>query len=44
MVAYTKTLQRKREESERLRRERDKIKSIDLRFERLQVVGLREFC
>ena len=32
MVAYTKTLQRKREESERLRRERDKIKSIDLRF------------
>ena len=34
MVAYTKPLQRKREESEELRGERDQIKFIDLRFER----------
>ena len=35
MVAYTKPQQRKKEESEKLRR-------IDLRFERWQVVGLRK--
>ena len=34
MVAYTKPQQRKKEESERLREERDQIKFIDLRFER----------
>ena len=33
-----------REESERLRGERDQIKFIDLRFERWQVVGLSELC
>ena len=40
MVAYTKPQQRKEEESEWLRRERerDPTKSIDLRFERWQVV------
>ena len=43
MVAYTKILQRKREERERLRGERDQIKSTD-RFERWQVVGLSELC
>ena len=32
--AYTKPQQRKKEESERLRGERDQIKFIDLRFER----------
>ena len=31
----------KKEESERLRGERDQIKSIDLRFEKWPVVGLR---
>ena len=40
MVAYTKPQQRKNEESKKLRRERDQIKSIDLRFERWRVVGL----
>ena len=40
MVAYTKPQQWKKEESERLRGEGDKIKFIDLRFERGQVVGL----
>ena len=39
MVAYTKPQQREKEESKRLRGERDKIKFIDLRFERWQVVG-----
>ena len=39
MVAYTKPQQRTTEESERLRRQRDQIKYIDLRFERWQVVG-----
>ena len=34
----------KREESERLRGERDQITFIDLRFERLEVVGLSELC
>ena len=33
-MAYKKPQQRKKEESERLRRERDQIKSIDVRFER----------
>ena len=42
MVAYIKNQQRKEEDSERLRRERDKIKFIDLRFERRQVVGFRK--
>ena len=34
MVAYTKPPQRKKEESKRLRGERDQIKFIDLGFER----------
>ena len=34
MVAYTKPQQRKKEESKRLREERDKINFIALRFER----------
>ena len=42
MMAYTKPQQRKKEESERLRGERDQIKLIDLRFERWQVVGSRK--
>ena len=42
MVAYTKLQQMKKEESGRLRGERDKIKFIYLRFERWQVVGLRK--
>ena len=42
MVAYTKPEHKKKEESEQLRGERDKIKCIDLRFERWQVVGLRK--
>ena len=42
MVAYTKPQQRKKEEIERLRGERDKIKFIDLRFERWQVVSCRK--
>ena len=33
MVAYTKPQQRKKEESERLRGQRDQTKFIDLRFE-----------
>ena len=41
-MAYTKPQQRKKEESERLRGGRDQAKSIDLRFERWQVVGLRK--
>ena len=40
MVAYTKPQQRKKEESERLRGERDQIKFIAHGFERWQVVGL----
>ena len=44
MVTYTMPQQRKKEESEQLRGERDKIKFIDLRFERGQVVGLSESC
>ena len=42
MVAYAKPQQRGKEEGEKLRGERDKIKFIDLRFERWQVVGLRK--
>ena len=42
MVAYTKPQQRKREESQRLRGERDRIKFIDFRFERGQVVRFRK--
>ena len=42
MVAYTKPQERKKEESERLRGERDQIKLIDARFERGQVVGFRK--
>ena len=41
MVAYTKPKQRKKEKSERLRRERDQIKFINLRVERWQAVGFR---
>ena len=42
MVAYTKPQQLNKEESERLRGERDQIKFIDLRFERWQVVRFRK--
>ena len=42
MVAYTKPQQRNEEESERLREERDRIKFVDLRFERWQVVRFRK--
>ena len=38
MVAYTKPQEMRKEESEKLRGERDQIKFIDLRFERWQVV------
>ena len=42
MVAYTKPQQRKKEESDRLRGERDQIKLIDLRFENWYVVRFRK--
>ena len=42
MVAYTMPQQRKKEESERLRGERDQIKFIYLGFERWQVVRFRK--
>ena len=42
MVAYAKSQQRKKEESERLTGERDQIQLIDLRFESRQVVGFRK--
>ena len=42
MVAYTTPQQRKKEESEMLRGERDKIKFIDLRFERWYIVAFRK--
>ena len=42
MVAYTKSKQRKKEESERLRGEIDQIKFIDLRFERWQILRFRK--
>ena len=38
-MVYTKPQQRKKEESKQLRGKRDKIKFIDLGFERWQVVG-----
>ena len=41
-MAYTKPQQRKKEESKRLRGERDQIKFTDLVFERWQVVGPRK--
>ena len=42
MVAYTKPQQRKKEESGKLRGERDQIKFIHLRVGRWQVLGLRK--
>ena len=42
MVANSMPQQRKKEESEMLRGERDKIKFIDLGFERWQVVRFRK--
>ena len=42
MVAYAKPQNRRKEESEQRRGWRDKVKFIDLRFERWQVVGLRK--
>ena len=39
-----KSLQRKKEENDRLRGEGDQIKFINLRFEALQVAGLSELC
>ena len=42
MVAYTKPQQRKKEESERIRGERDQIKFIDLGFKRWQVARFRK--
>ena len=42
MVAYAMPQQRKKEESERLRGERDQITFIDLILERWQVVGFRK--
>ena len=41
MATYSKPRQWKKEESERLRGEEDKIKFIDLGFERWQVVRFR---
>ena len=40
MVPYTEPRQRKKEESKKLRGERDQVKFIGLRFERWQVVRL----
>ena len=42
MVAYRKPQKRKKEESERLIGEGDKMKLIGLRFERWQVVRFRK--
>ena len=42
MVAYTKPQQWEKEESKRLRGERDQINIIDLGFERWQVVSFRK--
>ena len=42
MVAYTMPQQRKKEESKRLRGERDQTKFIDLPFTRWQVVRFRK--
>ena len=44
MATYARPHKRKKIESEGLRGEGDPIKFIDLRFERWQVVGLRELC
>ena len=44
MLAYTMPQQRNKQESEGLRREGDQIKSIDIAFERSQVVVLSELC
>ena len=41
-MAYTKPQRSKKEESEKLRGERDNIKFIDLGFERWQVVRFRK--
>ena len=42
MMTYTKPREMKKEESEKLRGEREQIKFIDLRFERWQVVRFRK--
>ena len=42
MVAYTKPQQRKKEETERLRGERDQINFLDVTFQRWQVAGFRK--
>ena len=42
MTIYAKPRQWKKEDIERLRGERAKIKFIDLRFERWQAVGFRK--
>ena len=42
MVAYTKSQQWKKEESERLRGVIDQIKFIDLKFESWQIAGFRK--
>ena len=42
IVAYKKPKQRKKEESETLRGGGDQIESIDLRFERWQVIRFRK--
>ena len=42
MVAYTKPQQGKKEESKKLRGERDQIKFIDLELERWQIVRFRK--
>ena len=42
MVAYAVPQQRKKEESKKLRGERDQIKLIDLGLKRWQVVRFRE--
>ena len=44
MVANTKPQQRKKEESEKLREERDQMKFIDLRFERWPVATSLRSC
>ena len=42
MVAYIKPQQREKEESKRLRGERDQIKFVYIRFERWQVIRFRK--
>ena len=42
MVSYTKPQQRMKEESEKLKGERDQIELIDLRIERWLVIRFRE--